>query len=161
MNPNSIKEQIDQAALKDGQILSIKKQAHKLIVAHSNTRASKDAHNRKRGLQRLEKQLFKGRLTKAHINNKGYNKYLAMKGEINVTIDYEKYKLDARWDGLKGYITNSKLSPKEIIANYGQLWQIEAAFRMSKTDLRIRPIYHRISDRIEAHICILHCLHHL
>jgi transposase len=152
--PNSIKEQIDQAALKDGQILSIKKQAHKLIVAHSNTRASKDAHNRKRGLQRLEKQLFKGRLTKAHINNKGYNKYLAMKGEINITIDYEKYKLDARWDGLKGYITNSKLSPKEIIANYGQLWQIEAAFRMSKTDLRIRPIYHRISDRIEAHICI-------
>jgi transposase len=35
-----------------------------------------------------------------------------------------------------------------------QLWQIEKAFRISKTDLRIRPIYHRLKHRIEAHICI-------
>ena len=77
-----------------------------------------------------------------------------MKGEIIVSINYEKYNEDTQWDGLKGYITNSKLSPKNIIENYGQLWQIENAFRMSKTDLRIRPIYHRIADRIEAHICI-------
>ena len=34
------------------------------------------------------------------------------------------------------------------------LWHIERAFRMSKTDLKIRPIYHRLRDRIEAHICI-------
>ena len=38
--------------------------------------------------------------------------------------------------------------------NYGQLWQVEKAFRISKTDLRIRPIYHRFRNRIEAHICI-------
>lgn len=38
--------------------------------------------------------------------------------------------------------------------NYRNLWQIEKAFRISKTDLRIRPIYHRIRNRIEAHICI-------
>lgn len=151
---SSIKKQIQRAVLKDGQIMSIKKQANKLIVAHSNGRAKKDAHNRKRGLQRLEKQLRKGRLTKAQINNKGYNKYLAMEGEISVTIDYNKYNQDAQWDGLKGYITNCQLPNKEIIENYGHLWQIEAAFRMSKTDLRIRPIYHRIADRIEAHICI-------
>ena len=68
-----------------------------------------------------------------------------MKGEIIVSINYEKYNEDTQWDGLKGYITNSKLSPKNIIENYGQLWQIENAFRMSKTDLRIRPIYHRIA----------------
>lgn len=59
---------------------------------------------------------------------------------------------DKNWDRLKGYIT--KLKPQEIIANYGNLWQIEKAFRMSKTDLRIRPIYHRLRKRIEAHICI-------
>jgi len=34
------------------------------------------------------------------------------------------------------------------------LWHIEKAFRMSKTDLRIRPIYHQLQRRIEAHICI-------
>ena len=41
--------------------------------------------------------------------------------------------------------------------NYSHLWQIEKAFRISKTDLRIRPIYHRIKRRIEAHICIAFC----
>ena len=41
------------------------------------------------------------------------------------------------------------------MAHYGQLWQIEKAFRMSKTDLRIRPIYHRLEKRIHAHICLV------
>jgi transposase len=42
----------------------------------------------------------------------------------------------------------------KVVENYKNLWHIEKAFRMSKTDLRIRPIYHRLQDRIEAHICI-------
>lgn len=149
-----IKKQIQQTKLTDGQLLSINKRNHRLIISYSDARAGKDAQNRKRGLQRLEKLLSKGKLTKSHINNKGYNKYLKMKGEIMIAIDYSKYHDDAQWDGLKGYITNSKVSPKNIIENYSQLWQIEKAFRMSKTDLRIRPIYHRIVDRIEAHLCI-------
>jgi transposase len=41
-----------------------------------------------------------------------------------------------------------------VIENYLNLWHIEKAFRMSKTDLRVRPIYHRLKHRIEAHICI-------
>ena len=41
-----------------------------------------------------------------------------------------------------------------MLAHYGQLWQIEKAFRMSKIDLRIRPIYHRLEKRIHAHICL-------
>ena len=49
---------------------------------------------------------------------------------------------------------NTKLSDKQVINNYNNLWHIEKAFRMSKTDLRIRPIYHRLRHRIEAHICI-------
>ena len=40
------------------------------------------------------------------------------------------------------------------MAHYNQLWKIEKAFRISKTDLRIRPIYHRKRTRIEAHLCI-------
>ena len=82
------------------------------------------------------------------------NKYLKLSGSIQVTIDYEKFNQDKKWDGLKGYLTNSGLSPELIIENYKSLWQIEKAFRISKTDLRIRPIYHRLRKRIEAHICI-------
>jgi hypothetical protein len=149
-----IQEKIMVANLGEGQSIIIPKQQHKLLVTYSDKRAHKDAHNRKRGLMRLEKQLKKGRLTKAHINNKGYNKYLRMKGEVSIEIDYHKYQEDAKWDGLKGYVTNTSLKAEQIIENYSQLWQIENAFRMSKTDLRIRPIYHRMANRIEAHICV-------
>ena len=77
-----------------------------------------------------------------------------MQGEVTIEIDYDKFNNDNEWDGLKGYVTNSKLSNNQIVENYKNLWHIEKAFRMSKTDLRIRPIYHRIRNRIEAHICI-------
>lgn len=152
--PADIKKRILEHKLGDGDTLVISKGQRKLIVAYAGSRAAKDAQNRHRGLQRLEKQLKRGKLTKAHINNKGYNKYLKMTGDIDIQIDYEKYRQDAAWDGLKGYITNAALNPQQIIENYNQLWQIEKAFRMSKTDLRIRPIYHRLADRIDAHICI-------
>ena len=57
-------------------------------------------------------------------------------------------------DGLKGYLTNTQLSKEETIENYNHLWKIEKAFRISKHDLRLRPFYHRLKRRIEAHICI-------
>jgi transposase len=151
----SIKSQILSAKLSDGMTRSFSKGSkQRLIVNHSNIRARKDAYNRKRGLKRLENKVKKGRLTKANINNRGYNKYLKLEGEVTINIDYNKFNRDAVWDGLKGYITNTKLTYKEIIDNYNNLWHIEKAFRMSKTDLRIRPIYHRLRHRIEAHICI-------
>ena len=150
-----IKDKILAKQLEDGQLMSIKKQdSIRLIVNYSQKRASKDEHNRKRGLKRLEKQIKKGKLTKSNINNRGYNKYLKMEGNVSIEIDYEKFNNDKSWDGLKGYITNAKLKSKQIIESYKNLWHIERAFRMSKTDLRIRPVYHRIRERIEAHICI-------
>jgi transposase len=152
---NEIKKQILGAKLNDGQFLSINKASgNRLILTYSDKRAAKDRHNRERGLKRLEKQVHKGRLTKSNINNRGYNKYLKMNGDVTIDIDYEKFNADATWDGLKGYLTNSKLDNKQIIESYQNLWHIERAFRMSKTDLKIRPIYHRIRNRIEAHICI-------
>ncbi len=150
-----IKKQILKKQLSDGQMMKIKKKDNiRLIVTYATNRAFKDEYNRKRGLQRLEKQIKAGKLTKSSINNRGYNKYLKLKGDVSIEIDYEKFNNDKSWDGLKGYITNAKLNDKQIVENYKNLWHIEKAFRMSKTDLRIRPIYHRLKHRIEAHICI-------
>lgn len=150
-----IKSQILSAKFIDGTIHSFEKnETQKIIVGYSNLRARKDQYNRDRGLKRLEKKIKSGKLTKSNINNRGYNKYLKLEGEISVDIDYDKFKNDTVWDGLKGYITNTKLTNKEVVVNYNNLWHIERAFRMSKTDLRIRPIYHRLKKRIEAHICI-------
>jgi transposase len=151
----SLKSQILSAKFTDGMTRSFSKGSQqRLIVNHSKIRARKDEYNRTRGLKRLEDKVKRGRLTKANINNRGYNKYLKLEGEVTINIDYEKFKYDAVWDGLKGYITNTKLTDAGVIENYKNLWHIERAFRMSKTDLRIRPIYHRLRHRIEAHICI-------
>ena len=126
----------------------------RLIVGFRKNRALKDAKNRKRGLEKLEKKIKSGKLTKSSINNKGYNKYLKLEGDIKVSIDREKFEQDACWDGLKGYITNTLLSKEEVIEQYAQLWNVERTFRISKSDLQVRPIYHRLKKRIEAHICI-------
>lgn len=150
-----LQKQILSPSLKDGESISLNKTDHiRLIISYSNSRARNDEHNRKRGLFKLEKALQKGKLTKQHINNKGYNKYLKLTGDVHIEIDYEKFKTDKKWDGLKGYITNTGLDKQTIIEHYKQLWQIEKTFRISKTDLRIRPIYHQLKRRIEAHICI-------
>jgi len=152
---DTIKQEILSLELKNGQSKIIEKDnGLKLIISCSDSRAKKDKHNRERGLKRLDKQLKSSKLTKANINNRGYNKYLKLEGDVKVEIDYQKFENDAKWDGLKGYITNTDLSKDEIIENYGHLWKIEKAFRISKHDLRIRPIYHRLQRRIEAHITI-------
>ena len=43
----------------------------------------------------------------------------------------------------------------EVISSYHDLWHVEASFRMSKTDLRARPMFHRTRDAIEAHLSIV------
>lgn len=150
----SIKDRILSLKLKNGETKMLKKGLLKLVISYSDQRAKKDKYNREKGLKKLEKRVKTGKLTKASINNRGYNKYLKLEGEINVTINREKFEQDAKWDGLKGYISNTSLTKDNIIENYRHLWQIEKAFRITKTDLKIRPIYHRLSKRIEAHICL-------
>ena len=150
-----IKQKILAFDLKDGDVRTIKKAGTtRLVLSRTNKRMDKDAHNRKRGLDRLTKRLKSGKLTKSNINNKGYNKYLKMEGIVTISIDLEKFNADAAWDGIKGYLTNTTLQAKQVITNYRNLWFIERAFRMNKTDLRVRPIFHRLYNRIEAHICI-------
>jgi hypothetical protein len=64
--------------------------------------------------------------------------------------------------GLKGYVTNLRACPDGtpvtadfVISAYHQLFQIEKSFRMAKSDLQARPIYHRTRDSIEAHLTIV------
>jgi len=113
---DEIKEQILALKLADGDVSVIKKQdGLRLIVSYSAKRAKRDKRNRERDLKRLEKNLNKGKLTKSHINNRGYNKYLKLEGDIKIEIDYEKFEADDEWDGLKGYVTNTRLSAKNVI----------------------------------------------
>ena len=126
----------------------------RLLVGYADDRARKDAHNREKGVRRLEKAYRRGTLTKENINKRGYNKFLKMEGDIKVAIDYDKLEADAKWDGLKGYLTNTHIPTDEVYAAYHNLWHVERAFRISKSKIEIRPVFHFTRRRIEAHVCI-------
>ena len=60
--------------------------------------------------------------------------------------------------GLKGYVTNipaETMDGEAVIAAYQDLYQVERSFRMAKSDLKARPIFHRTRDSIEAHLTIV------
>lgn len=126
----------------------------RLLVGYTEDRARKDAHNRAKGIRRLEKAYRRGTLTKSSINKRGYNKFLAMEGDVKVTINHDLIADDARWGGLKGYLTNTGMPTDEVYAAYHNLWQVERAFRIAKSKIEIRPMFHFTRRRIEAHVCI-------
>jgi len=98
-----VKDKIVKFQFKNGQVRQIKKgDKIKLIISYTEKRAKKDTRNREKGLKRLEKRIKSGKLTKSNINNRGYNKYLKLQGNVSIEIDYDKFKQDKIWDGLKG-----------------------------------------------------------
>lgn len=132
----------------------IRQNGERLIVNYSEKRAGKEAYNRQRGVARLKRAYKSGHITKQQVNNRGYNKFLEISKDIEVCISEQKIAEDCKWDGLKGYITNTDLDAKCIIAEYHGLWVVERAFRISKGTLEMRPMFHFTERRIEAHICI-------
>ena len=76
----------------------------------------------------------------------------------HATLDEASLRRAEALVGLKGYVTNitaTVMPAAEVIANYHDLWQVEQSFRMSKSDLAARPIYHRLKDSIEAHLTVV------
>ncbi len=74
---------------------------------------------------------------------------MALEGEMEVSIDTQKIEEDAKWNELKGCFTNTSLSETEVIKSYNLFCNIEVAFRVSKSDLRIRTIYHQLQRRLK------------
>jgi transposase len=126
----------------------------RLIITYSSNRAAKDANNRKKGVERLIRAFSSGKITKDKINKRGYNKFLKLNNDVSVSIDDEKIKEDEKWDGLKAYVTNTTIPAQSVVEQYHGLWVVERAFRISKSTLETRPIFHFSERRIEAHICI-------
>lgn len=151
----SVKQWILSLEKKDKTSYEHKRQnGERLIVSYSEKRAKKEAYNRNRGIARLRKAYKSGHITKQQVNKRGYNKFLEISKGIEVSISEEKIAEDCKWNGLKGYITNTDLDAERVIAQYHGLWVVERAFRISKGTLEMRPIFHFTERRIEAHICI-------
>jgi transposase len=129
----------------------------RLIVNFTEDRKNKDEYDRKKLVERLEKKLKNKTIPVSElITNNGTKKYVNIKVGSSATINTEKIDSDKKWDGLHGVITNKNnhREVEEILQTYKGLWQIEEAFRITKTDLKVRPIYHWKPSRIKAHIAI-------
>lgn len=139
-------EKLQQIKLSDNQTL---------IVSYSEKRAEKDRHDRQKAVEQLQKKLDKSASPSSLLNNFGYKKFLKVEGAAQLVVDEQKMKEAAKWDGLHGVITNiKKPNSGEILEHYHGLWQIEETFRISKHDLRIRPIFHWTPQRIKAHLAL-------
>jgi transposase len=151
---NEIKEWALSLDTQDGEFYETRKGQARLIVGYSAKRAKKDKYNREKGIKRLEKAYRSGNITKENINKRGYNKFLEISDNVKVSINQEKIEQDEKWDGLKGYLTNTKLSARDVYEQYSGLWSVERAFRITKGTLEMRPMFHFTPKRIEAHVCI-------
>ena len=172
--PNDLKEQIsDLTFINDGTIHTIninkeikykdndiKKQflqiKQRLILTYSSKRSKKDKYTRDKAIEKIQDKLSKN-ITKSDLKLSYYAKYLDIddKCDIKYKLDQNKILNDEKLDGIKGFITNDfTIIPNEIIEHYKNQYDVEKAFRISKTDLKIRPIYHRLETRIKAHILI-------
>jgi len=133
----------------DGKILRVKTDNGYLICNFSNQRYRKDKHE-------MLKQIEKAKLAIAQpAKNKKpkFTKSKNQKLELNESLTEKTLKLL----GVKGYYTDlkeSEVPDQTIIDRYHELYKIEQAFRISKHDLKTRPIYHYKEDPIQLHMLI-------
>jgi len=165
--PKSIKEKIlSNDGFKDInddiKVKTIDYNGDKLLITYSKSRAKKDKFEREKAIAKLKKRLENSKSVKSQLSNSGYKKYLQLQSnsandscDISIALNEAKIKEDEAWDGLKGILTNnSYLSDEELIHQYANLWQVEESFRITKHDLKIRPIYHWKPSRVKAHLAI-------
>jgi len=143
--------------LSDGQIFDTKQQmnlvkgskrvARRVIYQYRKDRAGLDLRN-------IDKLVYKAQNMidgKAEYKRNRFLKIIDSAKEINHALVAES-RLKA---GIKGYITDLDIPAQEVIDAYHQLFQVEHSFRMSKTDLKARPVFHHKKDSIEAHLSIV------
>lgn len=88
------------------------------------------------------------------------SRFLKGGGPKSYTVDYATAEKARYYFGLKGYVTSASkkvMSGAEIINAYHQLFEVERSFRMAKSDLRARPMFHHTRDSIEAHLSVVFC----
>ena len=136
---------------KDGAVARFETKHGKLLVSFSERRFRKDSAEMEKQKTKAELLVTKGepgKRAKFVIKGKGKEAY---------AFDEALLEKTKKLLGLKGYATNIPshiLSDEEIISRYHDLWHVEASFRMAKSDLATRPVFHRKEEAIRAHMVL-------
>lgn len=125
-----------------------------LICSWSAARAKKDKADRERLILKAKKivEAKKGQI----ISKRGALKYIELdQNKIGRKIDEKKILEDEMWDGYYGLQTNcTDLSPQAVLDYYHHLWRVEESFRIFKSHLETRPIFHWTANRIKGHFVL-------
>lgn len=124
----------------------------RLVLYYNKERARKDRFRREELLARIQEKIKNGTILSV-VSNADYKKFLKIEGK-NPSLDMEKIKADALYDGIFILTTNTKFRAGDIVSRYRDLWQCESGFRSLKSELEIQPLYHRKERRIRSHVFI-------
>lgn len=119
------------------------------IVCRNEAEARRDRQERDAIVASLRDALQGG--DKSLVGNKGYRRFLQTSGE-RFTINEQKVKQEARYDGKWVLTTNTELTAPEVAVKYKQLWVVEDIFRSMKSLLETRPIFHKRDETIRGHV---------
>ena len=130
----------------------------KLIITYSEKRAKKDRADRERLIEKAN-TLLKNKAKIRQFNKRGGKKYIKdISKDSDWIFDTEAVLADQRFDGYYGIQTNDmELDPEKVMDAYHSLWKIEQSFRIMKSTLEVKPIFHWTEPRIKGHfvICFL------
>ena len=132
--------------------LSYPNRPYSVVCSYSEKRARKDKRE-------FEKQITRALELIAHKEKRRRAKFVKESPDYKglFILDEELKEKTEKLLGVKGYCTNipeEVLSNHQVIEYYHELWRVEQAFRMSKTDLKTRPIFHYTHDAIKAHVLL-------
>ena len=135
----------------------IKLNGDKLICSWSKKRARKDKQDRERLVEKAIQKIQEGK--GKIISKRGALKYININTQSDVELNQKKIHIDEQWDGYYAIQTNSKINnPKLLLDYYHQLWKVEESFRIFKSHLETRPMFHWSPNRIKGTYCSLfHC----
>jgi len=121
-----------------------------LICDYSVKRANKNRSDRKKQIQKAIFQI------NSQLKFNKRQRFVIQENKNILKLNEELIKKDELIEGIKGYYTNLKsVNPKLIIARYKDLWHVEKSFRIAKSDLMARPVFHYKETSIKAHILII------
>jgi hypothetical protein len=121
-----------------------------LICDYSEKRAAKDRSDRKKQFLKAQYQIDNPDKAKRR------TRFVTEETKATLTLNQELIDQDTLREGIKGYYTNlKKVSSKLVVNRYHDLWHVEKSFRITKSDLEARPIFHHKRESIETHILIV------
>lgn len=147
--PVGLQDQISKEVLgQDLKTTTVTYLNHRLICQYLIKRAAKDRSDRKKQIDKANKVIA----SPSQIHRRfRFVETVSGKYSINNKLISKAQKLE----GIKGYLTNTNLDEHAVIERYHDLWRIEKAFRITKSDLEARPIFLRLDKTIICHLTIV------